>query len=59
MNDPIDPKYLAMADAALDAVYYSAPDIFSDVWSVIQDSGEFDMMRESVARAIEEAEEKP
>lgn len=54
----MDPKYLAMADAALSAVYAIAPDIFSDVWSTLQEMEVYDQMREEVAAAIEGAEEE-
>lgn len=54
----MDPKYIAMAEAALEAVYNTAPDIFSDVWCVLQEMGDYDTMVENMAQAIKDAEEK-
>lgn len=55
----MEQKYLDMADAALEAVYQTAPDIFSDVWSLLGEIGRFEDMREDVARAIQKAEGLP
>jgi hypothetical protein len=50
----MEEKYLEAADAALDAVYHTASDIFSDVWGVLQEMDQYDKMRENVAKAIRE-----
>ena len=48
-----------MADAVLEAVYETAPDIFSDVWSLLAAIDAFEVMRENVAKAIQDAESLP
>lgn len=52
----MEQKYLDMADAALEAVYETAPDIFSDVWCLLGESDSFETMRLKVAQAIKDAE---
>lgn len=52
----MEQKYLDMANAALSAVYDTAPDIFSDVWSVLCELDSFETMRLKVAQAIKDAE---
>ena len=55
----MEQKYLDMADAVLEAVYETAPDIFSDVWSLLAAIDAFEVMRENVAKAIQDAESLP
>lgn len=50
-------KYLDMADAALETIYKTAPDIFSDVWCLLGEDDSFKTMRLEVAQAIKDVDD--